>query len=232
MLARNAVFKGNTSVEFINAGDTLGLSEAWQPLTTAGAGTITAAMIAAGFLWRTGPVAGYIDTFPDANAIVAALAGNQPDAIVAPGTSWHFLFSNTVAFANTVSIPANIVQGNGTLTIAASLMREYLFTVLNTTSQQLLSCGTTNASPTVTFVLPPGQSSYPLGNVPGGVDITPGASVSGTGITAGTTVAGLIYGMGGITGVTLSANATATNNPIGLTFGASIRMDSLGTRGL
>jgi hypothetical protein len=93
----------------------------------------------------------------------------------------------------------------------------------------ILSCATTNASAVVTFNLAPGMVSLPIGPSVQGTNITPGATVSGTGITAGTTVLGVTQGVGGITGVTLSANATATNNPVALTFGPTVKIDSLGS---
>jgi hypothetical protein len=201
-------------------------------LTTVGAGTWLGAAIATGIIRRTGPVGAYIDTTDTATNILLALAGNGPGADVLPGTTFRTMFINTVAQAMTFAAGVGVVVGTGTLDCAASLIREYLWTVKNTTPQVILNCATTNASAVVTFNLPPGQSSLPIGPAVNAVNITPGATVSGTGITAGTTVIGLTMGQGGITGVTLSANATATTNPVALTFGPTILVDTLGTKGL
>lgn len=206
-------------------GDILGEGESILAgaLTTVGAGTWTGAMIATGIIRRTGPVGGYTDTTDTSENILAALRGNAPagGADVVPGTTFRLLFQNTVAQAMVLAAGTGVALGTGTTTTAASLVREYLFTVLNSTAQVLLNCATTNASAVVTFNLQPNQVSLPMGTV------TPGMTVSGTGITAGTTVLGVTMGVGGITGVTLSANATATTNPVSLTFSPTIQIDSL-----
>jgi hypothetical protein len=121
----------------------------------------------------------------------------------------------------TFAAGTGVIAGSGTLSVAASLVREYLITILNATPQQLINCATTNASAVVTFNLQANQAALPMGTV------TPGMTVSGTGITAGTTVLGVTQGVGGITGVTLSANATATNNPVGLTFLPTVQFDGI-----
>lgn len=197
-------------------------------LTTAGAGVWTAGIITTGIIRRTGPGAGYADTSDTALAILSALAGNSPSGLIVPGNTFRMRFINTVAFAMTFTRGAGVLAGLGTLDCAASLWREYLWTITNTTPQYILSCATTNGSPTVTFNLPPGRSSYPQGSDPASVNITPGATVTGTGIPADTTVLGVTQGLGGITGITLSANATATNNPVALTFGPTMKIDALG----
>jgi hypothetical protein len=213
--------------DVVAGGESMGSGD----ITTAGAGTWTGAAIAKGILNRTGPGAGYTDTTDTSTNIIAALVGSTPQQQgfgvgaagidVVSGTSFRFLFQNTVAFAMTFAAGVGVVAGNGTLNCAASLWREYLVTVVNATPQTIINCATTNASAVVTFNLQTGQTSLPMGTV------TPGMTVSGTGITAGTTVIGVTQGVGGITGVTLSANATATNNPVALTFLPTVRFDGL-----
>jgi hypothetical protein len=220
-MLRQAVGQGDaTPAGRVNPGDILGLGETISALTTVGAGTWTGAMIASGNIRRTGPVGGYTDTTDTAQAILNALAGNGPAAQVAVGTTFRMLFQNTVAQALTFAAGRGVVAGVGTLTVAASLVREYLWTVLNSTTEVAINSATTNASPTVTF-----NSGVALGVV------TPGMEVSGTGITAGTTVIGITQGIVNnqslITGVTLSANATATTNPVSLTFSPVIKIDGL-----
>jgi hypothetical protein len=231
MLARAVGFRGSPNPEYIRGGDVLGLGEVLATLTTVGAGTWTGAMIASGILVRTGPVGGYTDTTDSATNILTALAGNLFSSIVEVGTTWRFRFINTVAQALTFAAGAGVVTGTGTLTVAASLTRDYLFTVLSTQTPTTLQANTTNASAVVTFVFPTGTTSWPMGPSSGAVNIQPGATVSGTGITTGTTVIGVTQGPGGVTGVTLSANATATSAAGGvpLTFGPTIRIDSIGS---
>lgn len=198
-------------------------------ISTAGAGTLTGAAIATGIINRTGPGAGYTDTTDTAANILTALAGNAPANSIVHGNTFRLLFVNTVAFAMTFAAGAGVVAGSGTLNVAASTWREYLFTILNAQAPVMIQSNTTNASAVVTFVLPVGMSSLPIGsNIPSW-NIMPGASVTGTGIPAGATVASVTQGQGGITGITLSANATATSAAGGvpLTFGPTIRVDGL-----
>lgn len=229
----------------MNPGDVLGGGETFPPgkLTTAGAGTWTAAMIASGLITRTGPAGGYTDTTDTAANIIAALAGNFPAADMLPGSTFRLRFMNTVAFAMTLAAGAGVTLGtNGTNVVncAASLVREYLITVLNATPPVTLTGTFTNANPNVLFVLPPGMLSFPLGQAdnPQGITITTGMIITdnttGGNITAGTTVAGLIYGQGGITGVIMSANGAGNSAAAGdsLTFNSSVRIDGLGTLGL
>lgn len=199
-------------------------------IATVGAGTWTGAAIANGIINRTGPVAGYTDTTDTATNILAAIAGNAPVADVAVGTTFRLIVRNTVAQALTFAAGTGVVVGTGTLDIAASLVREYILTVLSTQSLIIIQSNTTNASKVVTWVLPAGRSSHAIGPN-GAMNVQVGASVSGTGITAGTTVAGVTEGLGGTTGVTLSANATATSAAGGtaLTFGPTVQIDSIRT---
>lgn len=218
-------------------------------ITTVGAGVLTAAAIATGIIRRTGPVGGFTDTTDTAaNIINALLCGSgqiSPDCV--PGTSFRLLYINTVAQAMTFAAGTGVVAGTGTLNVAASNVREYLVTVLNTSPVQIYQCATSNSGTTytgpgaplnstltvsqvVTFNLPINAVSLPeLGSngLTGTTLITPGMSVSGTGISAGTTVIGVIQGVGGITGVTLSAAATATNTSVALTFGPTVQFDGL-----
>lgn len=213
-------------------GDLMVGGENFATLTTAGAGTWTAAMIASGLLTRTGPGAGYTDTTDTADAILKALAGTNPGPDAIPGSTFRFTLINTVAFLLTLAAGRGVTlgaNGSNVVNVAASLVREYLFTILNNTPEFTIPCATTNAQLGVTFVLPPNMVSLPMGQAdnPQGITVTPGMVVTGTGIAANTTVAGVTQGQGGVTGVTLSQNATATNNPVALTFSPNIRIDGV-----
>lgn len=231
MLARLVGYKGSPNPEYLAQGDVAGLGEVIAALATVGAGTITAAMLASGILQRTGPVGGFTDTTDSATNILAALAGGLPQGVLQAGTTWRFRYINTVAQAMTFAAGAGVVAGIGTLNVAASLTRDYLLTVLSTQLPVTLQSNTTNASAVVTFVLPPGVSGFKIGPDPTAVNIQYGATVSGTGITAGTTVIGITVSQAGLTGITLSANATATSAAGGvpLTFGPTIKIDSIGS---
>jgi hypothetical protein len=204
-------------------------------LATVGAGTWTAALIANGIIRRTGPVGGYTDTTDSAANIVAALAGNTPLADIVAGSSFRLLFINAVAQALTLAAGTGVVLGTGTTTVAASLWREYLFTILNPTPPVTLQATFGNASKVVTFVLPPNMLGFPLGQAanPQGITITPGMIVidntTAGNITATTKVVGITQGQSGITGVTLDTNSGGASATLGdsLTFHPSILLDSL-----
>lgn len=157
--------------------------------TTAGASTISVAALLAGVVNRSGPAAGYTDTFPAAANVLAA----QPDLSV--GDNFEFIFRNTVAQAMTAAAGEGVVLGTN-VDVAASLVREYLITILGTGPRQIFSGNLVNGSATVTGV--------PLANA---ALVQPGQGVTGTGIPANTTVLSVNANTGTIA---LSANATAT----------------------
>ena len=200
-------------------------------LTTAGNGTWTGAMIATGIIRRTGPGGGFTDTTDTSTNILLALAGNSFSAVMLPGTSFRLRLINTVAFAHTFAAGAGILVGTGLLSVAASGFRDYLLTILNASPAITQQANTVNANPAITFVLPIGMLALPMGPTPQAVNITPGMTVSGAGITAGATVIGVTQGQGGIIGVTISPSPTATTTAGGtpLTFLPTILIDSLGS---
>lgn len=237
MLARGLVREGGLFDRPVMPGDLLAEGGSDSALTTAGAGTWLAQAIATGYIVRTGPAAGYVDTTDLGSNIIQALAGAfnynplSPDPTkpwaAAPnidsilGLAFRFMFINTVAFAMTFAAGATGVTagtgGSNVLNCAASLVREYRVTVRNTTNLQVLNCNTTNASAAVTFGTP---ASQPVGV------ITPGMLVTGTGMAAGAFVLGVTHGQGVLTGLTLSANATATGNA-NLTFSPEVKFDGI-----
>lgn len=223
--------KNGVPAEDLNPGDIMAGGENLTAggIATVGSGTWTAAAIATGIIRRTGPGAGYTDTTDTAVNILSALAGNAPAAEVAPGTTFRMLFINTVAQAMTFAAGAGVVSGNGTLNCAASLVREYLWTVLNGSPPVSVNASFGNASTAVTFVLPSGMSALPIGPSPLAVNITPGMTVTGTNIAAGTTVVGVTQGQGGIIGVTLSQNTSGASASGGtaLSFGPTLQIDGI-----
>lgn len=165
-------------------------------LATVGNGAISAAALLSGIINRTGPAGAYADTLPTADAILAAAPTlNQGDSFTA-------IIRNTVAFANTITTNTGMVLGTDTA-IAASLVREFLFTVLSKGLAGIFSGTTVNASATVTG-LTQDQAAQ----------LAPGMGVTGTGIPALTTIIGVNSTLGTLT---LSAAATASGT-VGLTF--------------
>lgn len=203
-------------------GDVLNTQEQVQTLTTAGAGTVTAQMLLSGILSRTGPTGAVADTFPTASALIAALSANggyvgsgslSPGGSLSPNASFRVRYINNVAFALTATAPDTSCVVTSP-TINASSVKDFLITIVNGTPLYIAnSCSTTNGSAVVTGLT---QSQT--------MNITPGMLVTGTGIPGSTTVLSVQPGVG----VTLSANATATNNPIALTFSPRYTVLGLG----
>ena len=246
MLVRPTVMRGGLGEDRFMPGDILADGRSSNTLSTNGAGTITAAMVAAGILVRDTVGAGFTDTLDTTWNIIKALAGNFPAADVVQGLSFLFAYKNTVAQALTLAAGDTGTSLVGTTTNAGSLWREYLITILNATPQVTKMCGTTNGNKVITFDDPvivgsnksgaassdaSGSYAAPTG---GYGTITPGMVVNGTGITNGTKVVGVTYGgQGNITGVTTDTNSTATNaSGIALTFLPCITVTGLGTSGL
>lgn len=216
MLLRALSYSDGDIARPFSLGDVMDTQEQFTALTTVGAGTILAAMIAGGPLKRSGPVGGFADTFDTANNIINALSGNaasistqasqnfnpsfqsvtfgttyvqpgQPQ----PGASFRWLYLNTVAQAMTATAPANagiILSTN--VNVAASLVREYLFQIQNGSPSQLVNGNLLNASGVVTGL------NLSQTNV-----ITPGMSVYGTNVGASAKVQSVQAGVGFTTDV-------------------------------
>lgn len=194
---RAQVDRGANNVSAAGVGDALMSQIGVVGIATVGSGAWTAAGMLAGCIERTGPTGAYGDTLETANNLMLA----APHLSV--GDTFEFLVRNTVAFANTVAVAEGAELSGSNTAIAASLVRRYLVTVLANRTRQTFMASTTNASPTVTGLT---QAQCDL--------LQAGMGVSGTGISAGTT----IVGINSLTGtITLSANATATGTPA-LTF--------------
>jgi hypothetical protein len=216
--------------EMVNPGDTLILPDQFTSVATVGAATLTAGQLVSGNIFRSGSVAGYVDTLDTSAALLLALQGNNPGATVIPGMTFKLRIYNSVAFAETITLGSGMVAGNGTIaSVAASTWRDFLFQFSSVQPAISNLANTVNGSPVVTWYLPPGQAAEPIGVNPLSINIVPGAFVSGTGIPAGATVIGLTMGPGGTLGFTLSANATATNSNVSLTFSSLVTVHSLGS---
>lgn len=94
-------------------------------ISTAGAGTLTAAGIVGGLIMRTGPTGAYDDTTDTATAILALL--DNP----AVGDSWEFTHVNGVAHIATMVAGAGVTLA-GTTANAASKARRYQVQVTDT----------------------------------------------------------------------------------------------------
>ena len=179
-----------------------------QDNATAGSATLTAQQVMAGVLNRTGPGAGFTDTWPSADQIIAAMENPQV------GDSWPLVYRNGVAFAMTFAAGTGIVAGIGTLTAAASVTRHYRHTILSNKRTAIGVVSTTNANAVLT-------------NVPKDFikNVMPGMGATGTGIGASAVVLGVSEEAQTIT---LSVNSTATADNIAVTFFPRVRLDSVG----
>jgi hypothetical protein len=211
-------------------GDSILSTKVFSQITTVGNGTLTGAAIAGGLIRRTGPTAAYTDTFDTSQNILTALRGNSPLPETMVGLSAELYIANGVAFAATIAAGRGVVlgtQGGATSPIAASGIMEYLLTIKNDTPEITMSCNIAPTGTSVLFALPPGMTAFKMGPAPDAVLVTPGMAMTGTGVSAGTTVTGLILGQGGITGVRTSANVNAGTN-ISIIFSPVIEVNNVG----
>lgn len=175
----------------------------------AGSTTLLVSDIMQGILNRTGPGAGFTDTWPTADQIIAAM--ENPQVM----DEFSFIYRNGVAQAMTFAAGTGIVSGIGTLSVAASLTRLYGHTILSNKRTVIGVCTTTNT----TLVL----TNVPKATIQA---IMPGMGVTGVGIGA----AAIVLGMSeDAQTVTVSVASTATADNIAVTFFPRVRLDSFGS---
>ena len=223
MLGRQVIYDGNFQRKQ-EAGDCITAALSVAALTTAGAGTITAAMIAAGVIRRTGPTAGYTDTWPTA-AQIAELAksyGNMVDW--SPGIGFMVRHINTVAYAATMAVPASSgislsTAKYSTVTAnAASQWRDYFVELVSEpVAASLATAAITNGSKKI---VPAAELAYG--------SVAPGMSVYGTGIGASALVTHVVHGVSGISEVWVDTNSTADNAAASVTFTPTVVIHSIG----
>ena len=97
-------------------------------LTTVGAGTLTAALLAGENITRTGPTGNFADTFDTAANIVAALGGNVSGF---GGSAWYVTYVNQTAYIATLTAPAggNFTLNGASAAIPATSIAELLVVV-------------------------------------------------------------------------------------------------------
>lgn len=221
-------FSGRRGIyaEEVNPGDLIMLGESVTPLATVGALFIGAAFLQTGIIYRSGSTAAYSDTFDNSMNQLAAMLGNGDAPAVVPGLSWKLRMINSVAFLQTIILGTGLVAGIGTMSVAATSWKDFLFTILSNQKPVGINVNTTNGSPVVTWNLNSYQQSLVQGPSPNAVNPQVGASAVGTGIPAGSTVIGITQGQGGTVGVTLSANATATGSTL-MNLWPTVKVDAI-----
>lgn len=181
------------------------------PITTAGAGVVTVDAMLGGIVLRTGPAAGYVDTFPSALQLIMAI----PE--LSDQDSFEFTYINGVAQAMTFAAGATTDVTVGTVNVAASLWRDYLVTLLaggvggslpvtGVNGQNTLTVATLALLDPVVGVPITGNLSTVSAN---GARFRVGQAVTGTNIAAGAVVTAINYTTGVIT---LSASNTGAVN--------------------
>jgi len=204
-------------------GDVAAVGDFSTGISTAGAGTLIAAAIAGGIIARTGPGAGFIDTFDSADNILKALGGNYQTPTIAglqpsygggvkPGIAFRFIYQNQVAYAMTAASAASsgVILGTN-VNVAASLVRVYQCTVNNATPAQVISGTTVNSSAVITGMTA-AQTAV----------LSPGMSAYGSGVAASALILSVQSGVG----ITLTSNATASAT-VSLTFTPTITIVGL-----
>lgn len=230
--------RGNLEAS-IHPGDTILVSDQPGTLTTVGAGTLTAALLLGGVIYRTGPSGAVADTFDTPGNILTALGAGGPNGPdIVPGIGFKCRYMNASAFTLTLTAPASqgwatgVNNSAGTLAIPTNTWCDILFQFTNTTVPVTVLASTVNANPLASWVLPPGQTVLPMGSAPGSLNIMAGANVlavGGTPFAGGTRVTNLVQGQGGSVGFIASNNAGATNAGASLTIGPVITLSFLGT---
>lgn len=119
MLPLRLKVEDNGMARLSQAGDGPVLNLRDTALTTAGAGTLLAALLTSGFILRTGPTGAYADTIDTGANLDAAF----PNAAV--GDTLDVFFSNSVAFACTITAATGVTLKTATANnvIAASTGR-------------------------------------------------------------------------------------------------------------
>lgn len=110
----------------VNAGSNLGTTTSVTPITTVGAGVITAAAMISSNILRTGPTSAYTDTTDTAANIVAAIPNVQV------GHGIEFTIANEVAYLETIAAGSGVTLA-GTTNNSASASRNYVLKVTSLT---------------------------------------------------------------------------------------------------
>ena len=223
MLCRKVIYDGNFQRKQ-EAGDCVAAALAASALTTAGAGTITAAMLIGGILRRSGPTADYTDTLPTADQIATAVRSYGTMVDWSPGIGLLFRHINTVAYIGTIAVPANAgislstAKYSSVTANAASKWRDYFLELVSEpVAARLVTATITNGT----------KKIVPATELPYG-SVAANMSVYGTGIGSSAKVTHVVHGVSGISEVWVDTNSTADNTAAAVTFTPTIVVHSIG----
>ncbi len=129
-------------------------------LTTVGAGTITAAMILARDVLRSGPTAAFTDTTDTAAALIAAWP------LESTNSSLQLIYQNTTAFAATLAGGVGVTM-SGNLIVSANMWARILVVITgaSTVTMYVISMGQANPLPDIKYT----TSSVTTGSMAAGL---------------------------------------------------------------
>lgn len=197
-------------------------------ITTAGAATLTVGAILGGTIRRSGPAAGFTDTWPTAEQLCAALRSHGNNADHVPGMGFLVRYINTVAQANTMAVPANegislsTAVYSSVVNCPASSYKDYFVELVSApVAASTVTAGTANGTKRILLAAEAAPGS-----------IVPGMSVYGTGVGASAKVTHLIYGTAGIKEVWVDVNSTADGSNIIVSLKPTVVVHSIGSGAL
>lgn len=212
-IAKAVIYNGGLQQQ-IMPGDVLAAAEVIPATIVTNAITISAVILAAGFIQRTVTGAG-TDTIDSAANIITGITSGFGLVGIQNGTTWRVKWLNNAAFVITVQATANtgVTVVNGT--INASSVKEFIVTIVNGTPAATVTGNTTNASAVIT-----GMDTTETGILSAGMIVT--NAINGL---QGTTILSVQPGVG----VTLSGNANATSTTqVGINFSPVITVTGIG----
>lgn len=223
MLCRKVIYDGQFQRKQ-EAGDSAAVAPSAVALTTVGSGTITPAMCGSGNIRRSGPTAGYTDTWPTADQLATLVRSYGGMVDWSPGIGLLVRHINTVAFAATMAVPAtsgislSTAKYSSVTANAASQWRDFFIEfVSEPVAARLVTANIANGT----------KQILPAAELPYG-SIAAGMSVYGTGIGTSALVTNVVHGVSGIKEVWVDTNSTADTVGASITFTPTVVIHSLG----
>jgi hypothetical protein len=214
MFVKPIVYDGSFQRK-MGPGDVLAQGEiiSGSGLATAGAGILTAAIMLTGMCIRTGPTGAYNDTTDTASNIIAALQGGPAGSAPSPGDTFRFRHLNTVAYVMTLVAGTGVTLGTvPATTLQASMWKEYLVTLTNTTPTTTVAANFTTGTKVITGMTLAQTNAISIGQL-----------VTGTSVGAASVVTSIQPGIG----CNVSVNSTGTVVGGAITFSPTVRIDAI-----
>jgi hypothetical protein len=211
MKARGRVDYGANDVRGQSPGESFLDQIVPEANVTAGDSTLTVSSILSGLILRSGAGAGFADTLPTVDQLLAA----APNLSV--GDSFLLSIQNNSGYTDTLTTNTGWTLA-GTTTVVTVNTRDYLVSITSARRASIGVGSSTNGSPILTALSDDACKA-----------VSPGMLVTGTGVPASTTVVSVNADTNTIT---MSANATATNANIAFTFNPTATIRGIRTAGV